>query len=86
MAQNYRLHPWDHTDVTEYTLLSPCIYIVELGETWAPAVIDSAFESFLIRGIQKKMNNTLSYWIGGSTYTGHGTPVTFYEYMPNLSG
>ena len=32
------------------------------------------------------MYGALSYWIGGSTYVKHGEPVTFYDYMPNLSG
>lgn len=80
------LHPWDPTDITWYTLLSPCICILELGDGWVPVVINSPSELILIHKMQKRMYGALSYWIGGSTYVKHGEPVTFYDYMPNLSG
>lgn len=86
MAQNDRVHHWDHTDITGYTLLLPCICLLGLGEKWAPAVINSASEWIFIREIQKRFGNSLSYWIGGSTYARDGLPVTFYEYMPDLKG
>ena len=82
-----RVHQWDLNDITGYTLLDLSSYtcIVGLGDRWAPAVINSAFELILIHEIQKRMD-TLSYWISGSTDSRDGAPVTFYEYMPNLNG
>ena len=60
--------------------------IAEFGEGWGPAVINSASELILIHEIQKKMNDSHSYWIGGSTFVEHGESVTFYDYMTTSTG
>ena len=66
--------------------LTFCICILELGEGWAPAVINSPEELILMYKIQKKMYDDQSYWISGSTYVEDEELVTFFDYMPNLTG
>ena len=68
------------------SFLAHCIFILDLGNGWTPAVVNSPEELILIHKIQEKMNDNHSYWIGGSTYIKDGDPVTFYDYMPNLIG
>ena len=72
--------------VLQGTAQHPFFCILEIGKGWAPAVINSPSELILIQKIQKEMNDDHSYWIGGSTYTKHGKPVTFYDYLTTLTG
>ena len=60
--------------------------IPEIGKGWAPAVINSPSELFLIQKIQKIMNDSYNYWIGGSTYAKHGKPVVFHDYFATEIG
>ena len=63
-----------------------CICVLELGNGWAPAVINTNSELILMYQIQKGMHASQSYWIGGSTFLEEGTPVTFFDYVENLTG
>ena len=60
--------------------------MAELGDGWAPAVINSASELILIHKIQQKWDDNHSSWIGGSTFVKHGESVTFFDYMTTSTG
>ena len=60
--------------------------VLGLGEGWIPAVINPHSELILIHQIQKGMNDSHSYWIGGSTFLEEEASVTFFDYVANLTG
>ena len=62
--------------------------ILELGEGWAPAVLDTQVEHDFIKATQQGLflQNFLSFWIGGSTSQPENTSIPFSEYTANDSG
>ena len=74
--------------------MSPSIYewnrfkvtFSDLGDGWAPAVLDSQEELDLIRQGQKRNRELWSYWIGGSTAAEIDSTIKYSNYYTNGSG
>ena len=73
-------------NVTEHFTYVYILCQSELGQGWAPAIINTSTELSLIKNIQLNLNNVQSYWVGGSTDADHWGPVTFFDYLPNTDG
>ena len=73
---------------------NPCIKILvsviflDLGDGWAPAVLNSEEEWHFIRGGRAGKDHLHSYWIGGSSDadTAAGETIRYYQYINTGSG
>ena len=59
-------------------------FFPEIGEGWAPAVLDTQEEFDFIKEGQKTFKNSEPYWIGGST--NQNDKITYTEYIANNLG
>ena len=59
--------------------------ILELGEGWAPAVLDTQVEHDFIKTthLANLLQNIKSFWIGGSTSQPENTTISYSEYNVN---
>ena len=62
------------------------LYFKDLGDGWAPAVLENEEELNLIRKGQKKNRELGSYYIGGSTNATVGKTIGYSNIYPNGSG
>ena len=60
----------------------------EIGNRWKPVVLDTQEEYDFIKEGQKSLNNSVHYWIGGSSNANvtHNTVLNFADYIGNNSG
>ena len=61
-------------------------YLSELGDGWAPAVLNNQVETNFIKQTQKGLSNDRSYWIGGSTDTESGSVIDLGRYITDSTG
>ena len=52
-------------------MITVTLYFSELGDGWAPTVLETEVEHDFIRQSQKGLNNSEDYFIGGSAYPDH---------------
>ena len=62
------------------------LYFTDLGERWAPAVLDSEEELAFIRGGEIGNNVPNNYWIGGSTDADSGSILQYSDYITSREG
>ena len=62
------------------------LYFKDLGNGWAPAVLDSEKELNFIRGGQERNRELGSYFIGGSTDAKEGKTLNYADIYTNRSG
>ena len=53
------------------------VFWKEIGDGWAPAVINSQTEHDFIKTEQRTLSNNNNYWIGGSTNIVPGTSFDY---------
>ena len=79
-------------DVTHYTIdTGKMLSISEMGNGWAPVVINSQEEYDFLRQGQKTIRNSVPYWINGSTNAQQQFGLEHYrsnytDYVANDSG
>ena len=64
-----------------------CYFTLELGNGWAPAILNSQEELDFILGAHT-LSELQYYWIGGSADLSEGSTITYATqlYLPNSSG
>ena len=60
------------------------MYFLEIGDAWAPAVLNSKQELAFISKFHKIISE--EYWIGGSTNMTSGMNIKYSQYYSNRSG
>ena len=72
--------------LTVILYLLSLLHIADLGEGWAPAILNTEAEHDFIREADRDVVNDMGYWIDGSTNRA-GFPHTFSysEYFPDRS-
>ena len=88
-CSHYRLFSYDPTDISIYKHISKltcCSIASELGDGWAPALIESELELGFIRENQDGNPNFCDYWIGGHTNTEPRRTLNFSDYNNTGSG
>ena len=80
-------------NTNKYNVLEEIIWkfkvhlILEIGNGWAPAVLDTEEEHDFVRISQKIYTNSASYFIGGSTnQTNPSARFNYGDYIANNSG
>ena len=63
-----------------------CICILELGDGWGPAVLETEEELNFVRQADRNISNARSYWIGGSTNICCLREISYSHYIPDDSG
>ena len=58
----------------------------DLGDGWSPVILNSPTELIFMKEIQKELNASNIYWIGGSTDVENEDSLTFLDYLPFFSG
>ena len=58
----------------------------DLGHGWAPVVINSELKYKFIRENQRHLSSNRSFYIGGTTNTGTGEELEYFEYRPYSIG
>ena len=77
-------HPYRSPVTLQGSLLLMChIYFSALGEGWAPVLMDNNHERNFITAAQRGINDTRSYWIGG---TARWLASTRYDPVPGTPG
>ena len=63
------------------------LHSLEIGEGWAPAILNSQSEVDFLKQAQKDFgDNTRSFWIGGSTNAALNKTFDFNSYLTGDSG
>ena len=56
------------------------MYTLELGDGWAPGILETEQEYDFVEVVQRGLTDSRSYWIGGSTAESLGTIIPFSAY------
>ena len=63
-----------------------CFSFSDIGEGWAPAILNIPEELDFLKHAQKSFINDRSYWLGGSTSKEPWSTVNLSDYIPGDSG
>ena len=66
--------------------ISTVLVFLELGDGWGPAILETEAEFNFVREADKSINDTNSYWIGGSTNNCCLLEIPYSDYIPDDSG
>ena len=63
-----------------------CFWFLDIGEGWAPTIINSPEELDFLKHAQKSFIDDRSYWLGGSTSKKPWSIINLSDYIPGDSG